>query len=121
MTISSIPTGTAAIKHPDRFFIDGEWAAPSGGSFIEVLDSNTENLYERVAAAEATDVQRAVSSARSAFDNGSWTGLTHEERASYLRDMARYIETKSDELADIWARESGTVIGFARYGAAHGA
>jgi acyl-CoA reductase-like NAD-dependent aldehyde dehydrogenase len=121
MTTTSASAATAPIKHPDRFFIDGEWAVPSGGSFLEVLDSNTEDLYARVAAAEDTDVDRAVSSARRAFDNGSWTSLTHEERASYLRDMARHIETKSDELADIWARESGTVIGFARYGGAHGA
>jgi acyl-CoA reductase-like NAD-dependent aldehyde dehydrogenase len=59
-----------------------------------------------VAAAEATDVDRAVSSARSAFDNGRWTRLTHAERAFYLRGMARYIATKTEELADIWARES---------------
>jgi hypothetical protein len=44
MPTPSAPTGTAPITHPDQFFIDGEWLAPSGGSFIDVLDSNTEDL-----------------------------------------------------------------------------
>ena len=35
--------------HPDRFFIGGEWVAPSSDATIDVIDSGTEELYYSVA------------------------------------------------------------------------
>ncbi|WP_405182628.1 hypothetical protein OG225_17250 [Nocardia sp. NBC_01377] len=57
----------APIRHPDRLFIGGAWVTPSSEGRIEVLDSGTEELYFTVPAAEAADIERAVSAARTAF------------------------------------------------------
>ena len=75
----------APVSHPDRFFIGGEWVAPSSDAMIDVIDSGTEELYFRVAEAQAEDMARAVAAARTAFDDGPWPRLTHAERAEYLR------------------------------------
>ena len=113
--MSTAPS-TAPIKHPDRFFIDGAWAAPSSAAKIEVIDSATEQLFVRVAEAQAADVDRAVAAARQAFDRGPWPRLTHAERAAYLRGIARELEARADDLARIWTTESGVIHGIAQGG-----
>lgn len=71
------------IRHPDRFFIGGQWVTPSSGATINVIDSHSEDVYLTVAEAQAADIDRAVSAARKAFDNGPWPRLTYTERARY--------------------------------------
>jgi aldehyde dehydrogenase (NAD+) len=63
---------TAPLKHPARFFIDGEWAAPSSVSTIDVINCATEELFVSVAEAHEADVNRAVAAAKAAFDCGPW-------------------------------------------------
>jgi aldehyde dehydrogenase (NAD+) len=109
------------VRAPDRFFVGGEWVKPSSDAVIDVIDSNTEDLYFRVAAARAADVSRAVSAARDAFDSGPWPRLTHAQRADYLRALAAELRTRADVLTDIWPRETGALIGTARGSAAVGA
>ena len=75
---------TSPVQHADRFFIGGEWVAPSSDATVDVIDSGTEEVYYTVAAAAPDDMTRAVAAARQAFDDGPWAGLTHAERAEYL-------------------------------------
>ena len=110
------PAASAPIKHPDRFFIDGSWAAPSSAAKIDVINSGTEQLFVRVAEAQAADVDRAVAAARSAFDRGPWPRLSHAERAKYLRAIARELALRADDLAQIWTTESGVIHGIAKGG-----
>jgi acyl-CoA reductase-like NAD-dependent aldehyde dehydrogenase len=56
---------SAPIRHADRFFIGGQWVAPSSDSTIKVIDSGTEETYFTVAEAQAADISRAVESVRS--------------------------------------------------------
>ena len=109
-------SATAAIKHPDRFFIDGSWAAASSAAKIDVINSGTEELFARVAEAQAPDVERAVAAARKAFDRGPWPRMKHAERANYLRAIASELGKRSDDLAQIWTAESGVIHGVAKGG-----
>src|SRR5262245_62493918 len=110
------PAATAPIKHPDRLFIDGSWAAPSSDGTIDVVNSATEELFVRGAEAQAADVDRAVVAARAAFDRGPWPRLSHAERAKYLRAIARELGSRADDLAQIWTTESGVIHGIAKGG-----
>src|SRR5262245_29045894 len=107
---------TAPLKHPDRLFIDGAWAAPSSAAKIDVVNSATEEIYARVAEAQQADVDRAVAAARQAFDRGPWPRLGHAERAKYLTAIARELERRVDDLAQIWTTESGVIHGIAKGG-----
>jgi acyl-CoA reductase-like NAD-dependent aldehyde dehydrogenase len=109
-------TASAPIQHPDRFFIDGGWAAPSSAAKIDVVNSATEDVFVRVAEAQKPDVDRAVAAARKAFDRGPWPRLSHAERAAYLRAIARELPKRVDDLARIWTTESGVVHGIAKGG-----
>ena len=76
---------TVPSSHTDRFYIGGQWVAPSTDAKFSVTDSDTEQLYFTVPEAQAADISRAVLAAREASDNGPWPWLTHEQRAEYLR------------------------------------
>ncbi len=74
---------------------------------IKVIDSGTEELYFSVAEAQAADISRAVEAAREAFDSGPWPRLTHAERAGILRAIGAELARRSDDIGQIWPRQSG--------------
>ena len=102
------------VKYPDRLYVCGAWVAPSSESMIDVIDSNDEELFFRVAEARTPDMRRAVEAARSAFDDGPWPRLSHEERGHYLRELGAALLGLGDALADTWPRESGALYSIAR-------
>jgi aldehyde dehydrogenase (NAD+) len=102
------------VGHPQQLFIDGEWVSPSGNETITVLDSNTEEEFLTIAQANEADVARAVGAARTAFDEGPWSKMSHTERAEYLRALAEALRQRDDILADIWPRESGAIYSVAK-------
>jgi len=105
----------ASLRHTDRFFIGGEWVRPSSEAMIDVIDSGTEELYFRVAEAQAADMARAVEAARLAFDEGPWPRLTHAQRAEYLRAIGAGLRGRADDLGQIWPRESGILHAIVPY------
>ena len=116
MTVTS--ETEAPLRHADRFFIDGEWVAPSTDTTFDVIDSSTEQVYFRVPEALAPDMDRAVTAARRAFDEGPWPRMTHVDRAEFLRGIANGLRDRAEDIGQIWPRESGALYLIARHGAA---
>ncbi len=108
----------APILHADRFFIDASWVAPSSGATIDVIDSTTEEIYFRVPEAQPADIDRAVTAACRAFDEGPWPRMTHAERAEFLTGFATGLRGRADDIGQIWPRESGALHVIAKHGAA---
>jgi len=100
---------TAPLARPDQFFIGGQWVKPSSDSMIDVIDSVTELSYFKVAEAQKDDMAAAVGAAREAFDNGPWPKMTHAERAGYLTAFADELRKRTDDIAQMWPRESGVL------------
>src|ERR1700760_1599620 len=109
---------TAPILHSDRFYIGGQWVTPSSDAKINVIDSDTEQVYFSVPEAQAADIDRAVTAAKDAFDNGPWQWLSHAQRADYLRALGAELKKRSDDIGQIWPRESGVLAAVARFGGA---
>jgi aldehyde dehydrogenase (NAD+) len=107
---------TAPISHTDRFYIGGQWVAPSSDATISVIDSDTEQVYFTVPEAQDADISRAVGAAREAFDSGPWPWLTHEQRAEYLRAIGAELKKRTEDVGQIWPRESGVLHAIARGG-----
>jgi aldehyde dehydrogenase (NAD+) len=89
-------------------FIDGDFFRPSSKQFFTTLDPATEEPLAEVALADATDVDRAVGSARKAF--GDWSKLSGAERAKFLFRIARLVQERSRELAVLETRDGGKPI-----------
>ena len=110
------------IRHTDRFFIGGEWVAPSSDSTITVTDSHSEQAFLTVAEAQAADIDRAITAAKEAFDNDPWPRLAHAERATYLRALGDEVVKRSGAIQQMWPREAGvlaSMAGGAAFGAKH--
>jgi acyl-CoA reductase-like NAD-dependent aldehyde dehydrogenase len=75
-----------------KFFIDGEWKAPSGSAKLDLISPNTEEHFLCVPEAAPADIYNAVEAARSAIDNGPWPRMSSVERS-------RYIAALGEELA----------------------
>ena len=95
------------IRHPGKFFIGGQWVAPSSDDTIDVITPSTEECFVTVAAAQDADINRAVAAARQAFDEGPWPRMSHAERAGYMRAIAEKMRERSPELTRIWTSEMG--------------
>jgi aldehyde dehydrogenase (NAD+) len=114
--VSKVAEHPVQLAHPDRFYIGGEWVAPSSTAMIRVIQPATEELVVEVAEAQAADIDRAVTAARLAFDEGPWPRLAHAERAGYLRAISAGIRARADNLANIHTSQMGILYGQARAG-----
>jgi aldehyde dehydrogenase (NAD+) len=99
----------AKLKPSYGLFIDGEFSdAESDAQFATVNPANEEAL-SMVAQASAHDVDRAVASARRAYDK-VWSKTTGAQRSKYLFRIARLIQERSRELAVVETLDNGKPI-----------
>lgn len=105
-----------ALRHadvpPQRLFIDGTWQKASGGP-LEIrspIDGQKLTTLER---ATADDVTRAVAAARTAFEDGRWSGLAPAARKKVLHRIADIIEKRALELTVLGVRDNGTEFNMA--------
>ena len=89
--------------------IGGEEVDPRSGEWFESISPSTEERLFEAALAGEEDIDRAVSSARGAFENG-WAELAPAERAKYLFRIARIIQERSRELAVAESLDGGKPI-----------
>ena len=102
----------------ERLYIGGEWVEPSGSSTIEVISPHREEFVGSTPEATVADVDRAVTAARAAFDDGGWPQLTVAERSKYLTALAQAYEPHIQEMAELITEEMGAPAVFSQYGQA---
>ncbi len=102
------------ILAPKGVFVDNVWRQTDGGRTVDVLEPATGCLIGQIADAESVDVDRAVSAARSAADEGAWSRVTAADRGRLLSKLARLIDDHHEELAQLEARDTGKPISLAR-------
>ena len=89
----------------DKFFIGGEWRAPSGRETIDVHNAGTGEVMGRVPAGDEKDVDAAARAARAALE--AWSATPAGERAQALEKISAGLKARSDELARLIAQEVG--------------
>ena len=96
-----------------RAFINDRFADASGEVF-EIRDPSTNRIVTTVRSANVSDVDRAASAARRAFDEGPWPRMQPFERGKILLKIAQAIEERADEIARIDVLTGGKPITGAR-------
>lgn len=86
--------------------IGGDTVAAADGRTIEVLCPSDGVAFASIARSGPSDVSRAVSAARAAFD-GAWGTMPPHERGRLLMALARAILDHFDELAALESRDTG--------------
>lgn len=94
-------------------FIDGAWREAHDGGELDVISPLNGARLTTIADAGAADVDRAVRSARAAFETGRWAKASPAERKAVLFRIAELIERNALELAVLGVRDNGTEISMA--------
>ena len=89
-----------------KMYIDGEWVASSSGKKIESLNPENNEVWATVPDADEKDVDKAVQSAQSAFEN-NWSKLHPRERAKYLRLIGEQLRNNAEHLGKIETIDTG--------------
>src|SRR6185436_16206865 len=92
----------------DRFFIGGQWVAPSGRETIDVHNAGTGEVMGRVPAGDETDAASAVDAAQKAFP--SWSSTPVAARGQFLEKISAGLKARADEIARLIAQEVGMPI-----------
>ncbi len=98
------------MKSYDRLYIGGEWVEPSSSSTIDVVSPTTEEVIGRVPEAKDADIDRAVASAKDAFEHGPWPRMTPSERAAVLTKAAEAIRNDMQGIAELISNEMGSPV-----------
>jgi len=96
-------------------YVNGQWIPSSTGETFPVFDPSTEEVIAQVAAASASDVDKAVKAARAAFDSGPWPATTAQDRGRILFKLAEKIRQNQPMLAELESRNTGKPIVEAEY------
>lgn len=97
----------------NQLFIDGRFVPAINGGQIDVLCPADGSLITRIAAAEAEDIDLAVTAAQRAFP--AWAALPAAERGRLLLRLADAIEANAEELAQLESLDTGHPIRDSRY------
>ena len=95
-------------------FVEGDFVPSLDGGCFETRAPATNDVLAEVAEGLAADVDRAVSAARKAFDEGPWPRMTAAERAAALRRVADAIEARGEEIVRAECVDTGLPISQAR-------
>ncbi|KAG8739445.1 hypothetical protein FRC10_005618 [Ceratobasidium sp. 414] len=90
--------------HVGGRFIDGS------GAIIPVLNPATNQQITTVTSASPTDVDSAISAAQEAFTEGTWSRAPALHRASVLTRLARLLEARVPDLAQVESLQTGRTI-----------
>ncbi len=88
-----------------RNFIGGEFVDPADGEREDVINPATGEVIASAPLSSEEDVNRAVASAKKAFE--TWSTTTPSERAAAMLKLADRIEENADEIADIESANAG--------------
>lgn len=95
------------VKQTD-LWIGGEWVPPSSNSYLDDLNPVDDSLYSRIASATAEDVDKAVLTAKEAFEANK--GQLAYQREMWLLRAADLVERDRQEYLDILVDEVGSPI-----------
>ena len=105
----------------DDVYIDGQWVKAHSSESIDVINPATEEIWGRVADADAEDVDRAVKAAHAAFKRPGWSDLSAAQRAEYMVKFANALDARSEKMANFITSENGTPISETKAAASHSA
>jgi acyl-CoA reductase-like NAD-dependent aldehyde dehydrogenase len=93
-----------------QLFIDGAFGPAADGKTFETRSPSDGTTIGTVARAGREDVDRAVTAARRAFDEGPWPSMTPRERSEILLRMGQLLQDRQGELSQLEAEDAGHTL-----------
>ena len=105
--------GPALLEYRD-IYAGGRLVGSASPDVITIVNPATEEVVGAVPSAIGVDVDRAVRSARHAFDDGTWATRPPADRADALDRLAAALEARTEEAARLVTAEMGMPISSSR-------
>src|ERR1017187_5741978 len=80
----AMPGGVKTEIRTYQLYINGEWVPSLSKKTFAVYDPASEEVIAQVPDANGEDVNRAVTAAKAAFEDGPWSATTAQERGRVL-------------------------------------
>ena len=96
----------------EKIYINGQWVPGSTGQFIDVENPATREIFAKVPAGNAKDVDAAAKAAHRALP--VWSATPLEERISLMKRFLEIFRSQEDELIDITIKELGSPYTFTK-------
>ena len=100
----------------NKAFIGGQFVDCASGETFDCVSPLDGAVLARIAACDGVDVDRAVTAARAAFEDGRWSDQPPKARKRVLVKLAELIQKNADELALLETLDMGKPITNARNG-----
>lgn len=113
-TLDGVLAAVAAVAKPALAIIDGVEVASQSGRTFDNRSPRDGTLINTIAACDATDVDRAVVSARAAFEDGRWRNLAPKKKKAILHRLGDLMQAHAENLALLESLDTGKPISDAR-------
>jgi len=100
----------ATLRLDGRPFVEGQRVEPLTDATFNVVNPHTAQKLAAVPACGQADVDRAVASARRAFDGGAWTDMAPYLRSQVIRRFGNLVVKHGPELALLDSLQMGAPI-----------
>jgi aminomuconate-semialdehyde/2-hydroxymuconate-6-semialdehyde dehydrogenase len=111
-SLPAVTAGSAALLKIGNF-IDGQFAAPVGGEYLDNIEPATGKPYSQVADSDERDVELAVTAAEKAFP--AWSRTPAADRSRILLKIADLIDRDLEKLARAESIDTGKPLSLARF------
>jgi aldehyde dehydrogenase (NAD+) len=95
---------------PTQLFIDGQFAPSASGKTFETTNPATGESLAAVSEAGKEDLDRAVASARKAFESGPWAAMKPRQRGKILLRAADLLSSRADAFGRVETLDNGKPI-----------
>ena len=92
-----------------KHFINGIWTNPSSNKWFDTENPYTGEVWAKIAEGNAEDVNKAVLSAKNAYEN-VWGNMKPTERGKYLVRLAEIIEREAPRLGKLEVKDNGKLL-----------
>ncbi|MBS4029151.1 MAG: aldehyde dehydrogenase family protein, partial [Ignavibacteriales bacterium] len=93
-----------------QLYINGEFIESESKQTFDSINPFNQDTIAKVSRANVADTQKAILSARNAFDNSDWKNISGNERAAMLKAVSDKINEKKNELEILEVEDSGSTL-----------
>jgi phenylacetaldehyde dehydrogenase len=97
-----------------RMLIGGDWVPAASGQTFDTYDPATGEVLASVARGSSEDIDRAVKTARAAFEDGPWRRMSPSDRGRAIHRLGDLILEHGDELATLETLDNGKPLTIAK-------
>src|SRR5580765_9073470 len=105
---------TNYISKNRKMLINGQWVEAASGKTFPTYNPATGEVLAQVAEGDREDIERAVKSARRAFEQGPWRRMTASERGRLIWKLADLLEQHTEEFGYLESLDNGKPLAIAK-------